>query len=46
MIDMLSSPLMQSAIVVYGLVSDCVKLSAFSSTIFILDLALYYIDKL
>ena len=38
--------LMQSEIIIYGLVRKCVKLSPFSQTIFILDLALNYIDKL
>ena len=38
MIGMLSSHLMQSEIIVYGLVRKCVKLSTFSYTIFILDL--------
>ena len=45
-IGMLSSHLMQSEIIIYGLVRKCVKLSPFSYTIFILDLALHYIDKL
>ena len=39
-IGMLSSHLMQSEIILYGLVRKCVKLSSFSKTIFILDLAL------
>ena len=43
MIGMLFLPLMQLEIIIYGLV---VKLSPFSLTIFILDLALNYIDKL
>ena len=38
--------LMQSEITIYGLVRKCVKLSPFSQAIFILDLALNYIDKL
>ena len=38
--------LMQSEIIIHGLVRKCVKLSPFSYTIFILDLALNYIDKL
>ena len=46
MIGMLSSHLMQSEVISYGLVRKCVKLSPFSETIFILDLALNYIDKL
>ena len=46
MIGMLSSHLMQSEIIIYGLVRKCVKPSPFSQTIFILDLALNYIDKL
>ena len=46
MIGMLSSHLMQSEVIIYGLVRKCVKLSPFSETIFILDLALNYIDKL
>ena len=41
-----SSHLMQSEIIIYGLARKCVKLSPFSLTIFILDLALNYIDKL
>ena len=45
MIGMLSSHLMQSEIIIYGLVRKCVKLSPFSYTIFILDLVLNYIDK-
>ena len=45
MIGMLSSHLMQSEIIIYGLVRKFVKLSPFSWTIFILDLALNYIDK-
>ena len=44
-IGMLSSPLMQSEIIIFGLVKKYVKLSSFSYTIFILDLALNYIDK-
>ena len=32
-------------IIIYGLVRECVKLPTFSKTIFILDLALNYIDK-
>ena len=43
MIGMLSLHLMQSEIIIYGLVRKCVKLSPFSYTIFILDLALNYI---
>ena len=46
MIRMLFSHLMQSEITIYGLVRKCVKLSPFSETMFILDLALNYIDKL
>ena len=46
MIRMLSSHLMQSEIIIYGLVRQCVNHSPFSQTIFILDLALNYIDKL
>ena len=42
----LSSHLMQSEIIIYGLVRKCVKLSPFSWTIFILDLALNCIDRL
>ena len=30
----------------YGLIRKCIKLSPFSQTIFILDLALKYIEKL
>ena len=45
MIGMLSSHLMQSEIIIYGLVRKCVKLSPFSWTIFILDLALNNIGK-
>ena len=45
-IGMLSSHLMQSEVIIYGLVRKCVKLSTFSQTIFILYLALNYIDKL
>ena len=45
-IGMLSSHLMQSEIIIYGLVRKCVKPLPFSQTIFILDLALNYIDKL
>ena len=37
---------MQSEIIMYGLYSKCVKLSRVSKTIFMLDLALNYIDKL
>ena len=46
MIGMPFSPLIQLNIIIYGLVRKCVKLSPFSSTIFILDLDLNYIDKL
>ena len=46
MIEMLSLHLMQSEIIIYGLVRKCVKLSPFSKTIFILDLALNYTDRL
>ena len=46
MIEMLSSHLTQSEIIIYGLVRKCVKLSPFSKTIFILDLALDNLDKL
>ena len=46
MIGMLSSHLMQSEIIIYGLVRKCVKLLPFSKTILILDLALNCIDKL
>ena len=46
MIGMRSSHLMQSEIIIYGLVRKCVKLSPFSKTIFILGLALNYMDKL
>ena len=42
MIGMPSSHLLQSEIIIYGLVSKYVKLSPFSQTIFILDLALNY----
>ena len=45
MTGMLSSPLLQSEIIIYGLVRKCVKLSPFSLTIFILDLDLNYVDK-
>ena len=38
--------LMQSEIIIYGLVRKFVKLSPFSYTKIILDLALNYIDKL
>ena len=37
MIDMHSSPLMKSEIIIYGLVRKCVKLSSFSKTTFIQD---------
>ena len=46
MIRMLSSYLMQSEIIIYGLVRKCVKLSPFSKIIFILESVLNYIDKL
>ena len=45
-IRMLSPHLMQSESIIYGLVRKYVKLSPFSLTIFILDLALNYIEKL
>ena len=45
MICMLSSPLVRSEIIIHDLVRKCVKFSHFSSIIFILDLALNYIDK-
>ena len=45
-IGMLSSHLMQSEIIIYGLVRKCVKLSPFSLTILTLDLAINCIDKL
>ena len=40
------SHLMQSEIIIYGLVRKCVKLSPSSQIIFIIELALNYIDKL
>ena len=46
MIEMLSSHLMQSEIIIHGLVRKGVKLSPVSETIFILDLVVNYIDKL
>ena len=46
MISMLFSPMMKLQIIIYGLVTKCLKLSPFSKTIFILDLDLHYIDKL
>ena len=46
MIGMLSLPLIQSEIVIYGLVRNCVKISPFSETLIILDLALNCIDIL
>ena len=45
MIGFFFSHLIQSEIIIYGLVRKCVKLSPFSYTIFVLDLALNYIDK-
>ena len=42
----LSLHLVQSGIIVYGLVRKCVKLSSYSQPIFILDLAVNYIDKI
>ena len=46
MIGMLSSPLMQSEIIIHGLVRKSMKLLPFFYTIFILHLALNLIDKL
>ena len=45
-VGVLSSHLVRSEVVISGLVGGCVKLSPFSWTTFILDLALNYIDKL
>ena len=46
MIGILFSPLTQFEIIIYGLIRMCVKSLTFLLGIFILDLALNYIDKL